>query len=239
MGLAEEVAEYKMRLEWIDTLRKIVMGAEKTTGAADLAITIRRRLLNGETTGDPLEDAAILVCHQPDEKITTRLREVQNLLAGKKGQLVLLVTHEEKDENPFNALHDSRGIHAREHYYRLETSAWAGILAGESLILEAAKAMCFLPTDRYAMIAFGIPKVNIVKIIPENMPLGNFIREINEPIVLVGRESREALGKDPVRAQLIVGNDAVEEWFSSYDGGIYTSQHLIVVDALTHSAQAA
>lgn len=219
-SLLTRVNEHAVALARIRALGDALAIAQEF--AEQQAKNICQRLLEGESIGTLQADVDFLAYHQADAEIIARFHRAEELLIGKAGQCVMLVTHEEKNDGSIT-----------NPYHCLETLAWAGVIAEESLVMDRTGAM-FIQTKKHLSLNFDDQHPAVVH---ANIPLNdNIIWKINAPLVVRSESNRRVLGENPMRGRMIVGDRAVEWWLRDYDHGRHKNYFSAIRELVSCSA---
>ncbi len=132
---------------------KIAAAAEAENARIDKEFAkIQKRILQGKaTTGDRITDYFAARGILDDSEVSKPFRDLESKMAGKKGELFLVVRRERKRH-----VFGMPG-HSSESDYHLETEAVLGMLSDEKLVLDIAKWICSLPTESYAEVSMSRP----------------------------------------------------------------------------------
>jgi len=170
---------------------------------------LRRRLEKGETTGDRLQDLVLHIGGGVGDPLLPRLRELESVLKGKKGQFVLL---------HFDAKVPDRHTFGRGYSHRSEECYRLGVLEGEELDIVKNKSS-FYPEQLSVMVSKYIQGTPFPMLNQDLVDLNLKVQDGNiferkhggfhpgNPKVLV-----ELLQHNDWQRVIVVGDDAVGSW---------------------------
>lgn len=183
-------------------LRKKIGANERE--AAERLRKIGKRILAGETTGDPFLDYVIVAHGELNPDLEARYREIASSLKERKGEMVILEYWQEVHTGPLYTANmvPSRGREDEED----RLSFYCGLLTSDKLDLAVGpgRARCQLPVSRW---------------VGETHPGGSLEnRALPDPFFLLYPNNKDLLTKlghhRSITHIVIAGDDAVKKWFA-------------------------
>ncbi|MEK7520338.1 MAG: hypothetical protein AAB581_03820 [Patescibacteria group bacterium] len=175
---------------------------------------VREAIRSGKSTDDRIKDFVIMRYGKQNKECEGVYRDLQERLAGKAGQFVLMAEAREKEAkfrlcSMLPPQDDDRFSKTYEHLS-------LGVLSGEMLIFSVAENLCTIPIGGNLAYYTGELSWEGEHVLQEKQPMLVSTPDGERDLVLqYGKTFRDHLGeKDRYQLDVLVGNDEVMGWFA-------------------------